>query len=58
METTEFQVDLCVLVVATYEKKLGLDFGKELPIVHQGINFQKFWVKYPGKISNWKITYE
>ena len=30
METTEFQVDLCVLVVATYAKKLGLHFGKEL----------------------------
>ena len=26
----EFQVDLCVLVIATYEKKLGLHFGKEL----------------------------
>ena len=30
METTEFQVDSCVLVVATYEKKLGLHFGEEL----------------------------
>ena len=27
METT----DSCVLVLATYEKKLGLHFGKELP---------------------------
>ena len=31
METKEFQVDLCVLVVATYEKNLGLHYGKELP---------------------------
>ena len=30
MEAVEFQVDSCVLVVATYEKKLGLHFGKEL----------------------------
>ena len=31
METTKFQVDSCVLVIATYEKNLGLHFGKELP---------------------------
>ena len=30
MKTTEYQVDSCVLVIATYEKKLGLHFGKEL----------------------------
>ena len=27
-ETTEFQVDSCVLVIATYEKKLGLPLLK------------------------------
>ena len=31
METTEFQVDSCITVVATYAKKLGLHFGEELP---------------------------
>ena len=31
MEKAEFQMDLCVLVVATYAKKIGLHFGKELP---------------------------
>ena len=39
METTEFQVDLCVLVIATYEKKLGLHFGKELPTEREFGNF-------------------
>ena len=31
IETTDFQVDSCVLVVVTHEKKLGLHFGRELP---------------------------
>ena len=39
METTEFQVDSCVLVVATYEKKLGLHFGKELPTERESDSF-------------------
>ena len=39
METTEFQVDSCVLVVATYAKKLGLHFVKELPAEREFGNF-------------------
>ena len=39
METTEFQVDSCVLVIATYDKKLGLHFGKELPTEREFGNF-------------------
>ena len=39
METTEFQVDSCVQVVATYEKKLGMHFGKELPTEREFGNF-------------------
>ena len=39
METTEFQVDSCVLVVATHAKKLGLHFGEELPTEREFGNF-------------------
>ena len=39
METMEFQVDSCVLVIATYEKKLGLYFGEELPTERAFSNF-------------------
>ena len=39
METMEFQVDSCVLVVATFEKKLGLHFGEELPTEREFGNF-------------------
>ena len=39
MDTTEFQVDSCVLVIATYEKKLGLHFGKQLPAEREFGNF-------------------
>ena len=39
METMEFQVDSCVLVIATYKKKLGLHFGKELPTEREFGNF-------------------
>ena len=39
METMEFQVDSCVLVIVTYEKKLGLHFGKELLNEREFINF-------------------
>ena len=39
METTEFQVDKCALVVATYAKKLGLHFGEELPTEREFGNF-------------------
>ena len=39
METTEFQVDLCVLVIATCSKKLGLNFGKKLPTEREFGNF-------------------
>ena len=39
METTKFQVDSCVLVVATYAKKLGLHFGKELLTEREFGNF-------------------
>ena len=34
-----FQEDSCVLVIATYEKKLGLYFGKELPTEREFDNF-------------------
>ena len=39
MKTTEFQVDSCVLVITTFEKKLGLHFGEELPIEREFSNF-------------------
>ena len=39
MEIMEFQVDLCITVVATYAKKLGLHFGKELPTEREFGNF-------------------
>ena len=39
METTEFQVDSCVLVEATNAKKLGLHFGKELATEREFSNF-------------------
>ena len=39
MEAMEFQVDSCVLVIATYEKKLGLHFGRELPTEREFGNF-------------------
>ena len=39
METTEFQVDSCVFVVATYTKKFVLHFGKELPTEREFGNF-------------------
>ena len=39
MKTMEFQVDLCVLVIATYKKKLGLHFGKGLPTEREFGNF-------------------
>ena len=39
MEKTELQVSSCVLVIATYEKKLGLHFGKELPTYREFGNF-------------------
>ena len=39
METTKFQVNLSVLVIATYEKKLGLHFGEELPSERELGNF-------------------
>ena len=39
METMEFQVDSCVLVIATYAKKLGLHFGEELPTEREFGNF-------------------
>ena len=35
----EFQVDSCVLVIATYEKKLGLHFRKELLTEKEFSNF-------------------
>ena len=35
----EFQVDLCVLVIVTYEKKIGLHFGKESPTEREFSNF-------------------
>ena len=39
MDTTEFQVDSCVLVIVTYEKKLELHFGKELSTEREFSNF-------------------
>ena len=39
METTEFQVDSCVLVIAAYKIKLELHFGKELPTEREFGNF-------------------
>ena len=39
METTEFRVDSCVLVVATYAQRFVLHFGKELPIEREFSNF-------------------
>ena len=39
METTEFHVDSCILVVATYVKRFVLHFGKELPIEREFSNF-------------------
>ena len=39
MKTTEFQGDSCVLVIATYEKKLGLHFGEELSTEREFGNF-------------------
>ena len=39
MKTTEFQVDLCVLVVTTYTKKFVLHFGKELSTEREFGNF-------------------
>ena len=39
MEATEFQVDLYVLVIAPYEKKLGLHFGEESPTEREFNNF-------------------
>ena len=32
-------MELCILVVTTYTKKLGLHFGKELPTVREFGNF-------------------
>ena len=39
METTEFQVDWCVLVVATYAQRFVLHFGEELPTEREFGNF-------------------
>ena len=39
METVEFQVDLCVLVVATDAQRFVLHFGKELPTESEFSNF-------------------
>ena len=39
METMEFQVDSCVLVIATCEEKLGLHFGEALPTEREFGNF-------------------
>ena len=44
METTEFQVDSCLLVIATYEKKLGLHFDEELPTEREFGNFVDHYV--------------
>ena len=50
METTEFQADLCILVIAIYEKKLGLHFGEELPTERQFGNFiDRYAVAQPEK---------
>ena len=43
METTEFQVDSCVLVIATYEKKFGLHFREELPTETKFGNFVDYY---------------
>ena len=39
METTEFQVDSCVLVVSTDAQRFVLHFGKELPTEKEFGNF-------------------
>ena len=39
METMEFQVDLCVLVIATNVQRFVLHFGKELPTEREFGNF-------------------
>ena len=49
MDATEFQVDSCVLVVATYEKRLGLHFGAELPTERE---FSKFVDHYAVAVKN------
>ena len=52
MEAPEFQVDSCVLVVATYAKKLGLHFGKELPTEREFGNFVDRYAVVVKKDSN------
>ena len=39
METTEFQVDSCVLMVATDAQRFVLHFGEELPTEREFGNF-------------------
>ena len=56
METIEFQVDSCVLVVATYEKKLGLHFGEELPTESEFGNFVDHYTVAVKKDSSDDVT--
>ena len=39
METAEFHINSCVLVVATYAWRFVLHFGEELPIEREFSNF-------------------
>ena len=52
METTRFQVDICVLVVATYAKRFVLHFGKELPTEREFGNFVDYYAVAVKKDSS------
>ena len=52
METKEFQVDLCVLVVATDAQRFVLHFGKELHTEREFGNFVDRYAVAVKKDSN------